>query len=495
MLQLFDRGKPVDLITLTEELQRTGQLGAVGGPAALALLVEQASISANLPAYTKIVRENGARRETIQGAMALAAMASNGATLEVVAARADELTREIKRGTKIDSAEAAVIVNLADVEPERIEWVWPGRIARGKLALIIGNPDLGKSFLALDITARISRGTSWPDGGHTPVGDVVLLSAEDGLSDTIRPRLDGLGADVARVHALTAIRSGDTERAFDLARDLQELAQVIVRRQPTLVVIDPISAYIGKVDAYRDNEVRAVLGPLATLAERYRVAVIGIMHLSKDHQRQAIHRALGSVAFVAAARVVLAVAKDPDNEERRLLTPVKANLSGPVATLAFKVISDSITGLPVTVWESAPVEGVNADMLLGAPQPAAAREERRDAEAFLLRSLACGEVTATHVLSAAEQEGISQKTLKRAKRKLGITSRHEGQPGKGGAWYWCTPNGASDILKRATPEELAPFGKDRKKTIHSTRTSPKGAASVSMAPFGDPLRDDDELVL
>src|SRR5262249_32789236 len=149
-----------------------------------------------------------------------------------------------------------VLVRVADVLPQRVEYVWPGRIPCGKLAILAGLPGLGKSIISLDIAARESVGGVWPDGGAAPGGDVIILSAEDGPGDTIRPRLELLGADLTRVHVLTAVRDTGTERAFDLTGDITQLESAIALTKARLVLIDPVDAYLGtKVDSYKNSHV------------------------------------------------------------------------------------------------------------------------------------------------------------------------------------------------------------------------------------------------
>jgi predicted ATP-dependent serine protease len=210
------------------------------------------------------------------------------------------------------------------------------------LNLLVGDPGLGKSTIGLDIAARISQGAAWPDTGSAPLGDIVVLTAEDGLADTVRPRLDLHGADARRVHVLRAVRDATgIERSVSLATDLGPLEQAIIKTQAVLVVIDPISAYLGAANSYRDSEVRSILAPLHALAERTGAAILGVMHLTKDQQRQALYRGQGSIAFVGAARLVLAVGADPDDEsrERRFVMPVKSNVCAPAATLAYRIVS------------------------------------------------------------------------------------------------------------------------------------------------------------
>ncbi|GFJ91707.1 ATP-binding protein [Phytohabitans rumicis] len=191
---------------------------------------------------------------------------------------------------ELDGSEPGVrLVNLADVTPERIDWLWPGYLARGKLHVIDGDPGLGKSTMTLDVAARVTNGKPWPDAqpGCTPAG-VVLLSAEDGLGDTIRPRLDAAGADVAQVVALTAIpyrdeQSGQlVDRMPALPGDIPRVREAVDQVGAAVVIVDPLMAYLGgDVNSHRDQDVRRALAPLAKMAEQIGAAVILVRHLSK----------------------------------------------------------------------------------------------------------------------------------------------------------------------------------------------------------------------
>ncbi|HOJ20972.1 MAG TPA: AAA family ATPase [Armatimonadota bacterium] len=146
-------------------------------------------------------------------------------------------------------APLAVVRRLADVQPEAVMWLWPGWLPRGKLALLDGDPGLGKSLITLDLAARVSRGASMPDGagGGEPAG-VVILTAEDDLSDTVRPRLDAAGADVSKIAALAAVRRR-TEGGAEVLEtptlmDLEALRQAIASVSAALVIIDPLMAYL-----------------------------------------------------------------------------------------------------------------------------------------------------------------------------------------------------------------------------------------------------------
>ena len=164
-----------------------------------------------------------------------------------------------------------VVKRLSDVVAEQVEWLWPERIATGKLTLLAGNPGLGKSFVSLDMSARVSLGAPWPDNREhsaAPLGSVVLLTAEDGLGDTVRPRLDAIGADVTKIVALSAVLDlNGSEVMPNLQRDLHAIDDVIESLGDCkLVVIDPLTAYLGKVDSHVNSDVRSVLAPLSEMS-------------------------------------------------------------------------------------------------------------------------------------------------------------------------------------------------------------------------------------
>jgi hypothetical protein len=335
--------------------------------------------------------------------------------------------------SRTEPRDGPVLIRMSDVEPKPVDWLWYSRIARGKVNLIVGNPGLGKTLLMLDIAARTTKGAAWPDSGTAPAGAVVLLTAEDDLADTIRPRLDALEADPSRVVALQAIRERGAERSFSLARDLSALEAAIRQDGAVLVCIDPLTAYLGKIDSFKDAEVRAVLAPLSDLAARTGAAVVGIMHLNKAADRTAVHRVAGSVAFAAAPRVVLAVARDHDNPERRLLLPVKVNLAETPPGLAFSVADGRV------VWDSTPLRGLDANDVLAEPD-AAQRRGVSVAVAFLESFLASGApVAAERIFEGARAEGISRSTLKRAKVRLGVKSERIGGVAGEGVWTWRLP--------------------------------------------------------
>lgn len=232
----------------------------------------------------------------------------------------------------------------SDLEPEKLVWVWPGRIPEGKLVLLGGPPGLGKSQLTAFMSATVSNGGHWPCGeGSTVPGDVIFMSAEDGVQDTIIPRLMAAGADRERVHIVSAATKpdGTGRKTFSLKTDV-DLLEEMARKIGTvrLIIVDPISAYMGGSDGNGNVETREVLEPLADMANRLRIAVVAVTHLNKGGgggNQSALNRFAGSIAFVAAARAAFAVIEDPEDDERRFLLQAKNNLGKKCKGLAFRL--------------------------------------------------------------------------------------------------------------------------------------------------------------
>ena len=275
----------------------------------------------------------------------------------------------------------ACVVRLSDVEPESVDFLWPGRIARGKLTIVEGDPKTGKSTLVLDLVARVSTGSPMPDGAMLPKpAGVILMTAEDGLADTVRPRLDAAGADCSRIVAWEAVPVCDdeenniSERPPSLPRDLEMLETLIVEHEAALVVVDVLNAYFGAdVDGHRDQDVRRALMPLAKLAERTGAAVLVIRHLNKSSGANALYRGGGSIGIAGAARSILLAAVDPDDTSgtQRVLAVTACNVAAPVPALAYRVVSAEEHGCARVVWDG-PSDHTSGTLLA----PNADEEER-----------------------------------------------------------------------------------------------------------------------
>lgn len=197
----------------------------------------------------------------------------------------------------------------SEVKPEKVDWLWKPRLARGELTLMVGDPDLGKSLLSTEIAAEMTR------RGY----GVVIMSPEDSEAHTIVPRLEAAKADLDRVILLSQVDDIDKlgnqyERSISFPQDTSQLEDAIQDSRAVLVIIDPILAMVNvRYDGYRDQHVRAALNPALAVASRHKCSVLGIMHLNKDENKPALYRAAASIAFIGRARIGLFVVPDPDN--------------------------------------------------------------------------------------------------------------------------------------------------------------------------------------
>ncbi len=353
--------------------------------------------------------------------------------------------RQIKLECALQSENGLVVARMADIEMRAVEWLWPDRVAIGKVTEFAGPGGIGKSTLLFDIAARVSRGDAWPD--HPVAGvpqSVFILSAEDDPADTIKPRLQAAGADMDKIFFLSMIRiAGGGEREFDLQADIARLEERIRQVGDVgLVEIDPLTAYLGKANVNSDAAVRKVLKPLGDMAARTRVAVLGSNHFSKAEGRSAMLRILGGVAFVNTPRLVTIVTPDAEDEDRRLFLPAKANLTGRKTGLAFRIrpiaLPDSKTISATRVeWDSEPVM-VTADEALAALKQNAGGvgSAKAAAIAFLRAALADGPKPAREVAAQAAEAGHSQMTVQRAREALQIKPT---KTGENGGWIWALP--------------------------------------------------------
>jgi AAA domain len=355
---------------------------------------------------------------------------------------------------------------LSDVEPEEVSWLWPAWLAYGKLALVDGDPGLGKSAMILDLAARVSVGKAFPDGAECEPSGVVLLSAEDGLKDTIRPRLDSAGADVERILSLATVPDENGhERYLSIPEDLVLIEKGIRRVGAGLLIVDPLMAFLSsETNSHRDQDVRRTLAPLAGLAERTGVAVLVVRHLNKTSANNPLYRGGGSIGIIGAARMAFVVGKDPQDENRRVLASTKNNLAIPPASLVFG-LKEAERGCVRVNWLG--ISDVSAKDLLATPQDQEHADARSEAIEFLKEVLIDGPVAASQVKEEAEDAGISERTLARAKKAVGVISYREGETGERGKgqWLWKLPlvdlvDGDTKDANPPTKDATNPSNKD-----------------------------------
>ena len=335
---------------------------------------------------------------------------------------------------EIVSLRSQLGVRLSDVQRERVEWLWDRRVPLGKLTLVSGDPGLGKSLMTLDLAARITQGRRMPDGSAGLEGNVVILSAEDGLADTIRPRLELAGADLDRVTSLASLPTNDGhERMTVIPDDLPQIIEVVQDLQAVLVIVDPLMAFLSsKINAHRDQDVRRALAPLAMAANKYHFAVVVVRHLNKSTATgNPLYRGGGSIGIGGAARSEMIVGEDPNNKERKIAAPTKSNLGPPMPALAYHI--EAKDEVPHVVWDG--TSDLVAETLL-AVTSAEERGQRTTARDCILEMLADGPVEGKKVEERAAELDIKHSTLWRAKNDLKVISR---KSGFSGGWVWELP--------------------------------------------------------
>ena len=257
---------------------------------------------------------------------------------------ADKVFQSRSTGSSDIDTSGIRLTRLSDVQPQSVDWLWEAYMPMGKITILAGDPGLGKSWSTLDIVARLTVGAEPPDGVR-PMrrGTAVLLTAEDGLADTVRPRIDTQGGDSERVFVLETVldKSGD-ERIPTLVDDIPRIEEVVTSKGADLVVIDPLNAFLGRTNSHVDAEVRRELTPLAKMAERTGAAVLVVMHLNKGDARPLLYRVQGTLGYVAAARSLLMIARHKDEPETRVMALAKSNLAGNMPCLGFTINEDSV---------------------------------------------------------------------------------------------------------------------------------------------------------
>lgn len=344
---------------------------------------------------------------------------------------------------------------LSDVPAERVRWLWPGRLARGKVHIIDGDPGLGKGTLCADVAARISTGQEWPDGLANLVGTIVWLGAEDGAADTIRPRVDVAGGDASKVHVLHG-GNGRVGQLPQLPEDSGELHRIVRDVEATVLVIDPLMAFLsGQFNAHRDQDVRHALSPLYEIADRTGVAVILVRHLNKSGGTNALYRGGGSIGIAGATRLAHLVTLDPDDNAGepgrrcRLLVSGKNNLGAPAPTLRFRIVAapHSIAGSAGRVeWLGA--SRVSAYDVFGESPEDERRSERTEAMDWLRDQLSDGEWHEAKPLADAGHKEFSKATFRRSREALKargeVEDKREGfGPGSKMLWRLCPPEEGS----------------------------------------------------
>lgn len=321
------------------------------------------------------------------------------------------------------------LINMEQVEVEKIDWLLYPFIPFGKVTIVQGDPGEGKTTMVLQIIAKLTKGEAvLPSGSDEPALEaktvdlepvnVIYQTAEDGLGDTIKPRLLSAGADCSRVMVID-----DNDQALTMMD--ARLEEAIIKTKARLVVLDPIQGFLGAaVDMHRANEIRPLMKRVAVLAEKFHCAIILIGHMNKNSNGKSSYRGLGSIDFQAAARSVLIVGRIKDEPEIRVVCHVKSSLAPEGKSIAFRLDKD-------TGFEWIGEYDISANDLLSGDNRG---QKIHEAKEFLKEILVSGSVAQTKVAEEAESRGIKKKTLWNAKKELEIESVKIGNQ-----WFWMLP--------------------------------------------------------
>ena len=329
---------------------------------------------------------------------------------------------------------------FSDVVATEVTWLWYPYIPFGKISVLQGDPGCGKSMLMIDVIAKLTGHGVLPDGrSHTPV-NVIYQCSEDGINDTIRPRLERAGADCSKVAYIN-------EDLITLSLNDEKLKQTIQDVGAKLLVIDPFQAYIGDSDLSSVTGMRRVMSKLGQWAAAYNCAVVLVGHLNKKSGQKELYRGLGSVDIMAAARSVMQIEKIEDGSSVRLLRHVKSSLSGTGATLVFDIGQDGrFRWLSDETAETARQHLFQDTYAMEAN----ANNKLQTAANVMVKMLTDGPQSAKAISDEIMKKGIGERTIKSAKKRLGIISFR-----KAGQWYWNLPGNelSPSILDTVGSEE------------------------------------------
>jgi hypothetical protein len=357
---------------------------------------------------------------------------------------------ERSKGVK-SSSRIAVTRTFDQIEARPVSWLWKHRVPFGMITLVDGRPGAAKSTMALDIAARLTRGEPMPSE-DSPLRrrSILIVAAEDSATHTIKPRLELAGADLSRVHILDFVRVGELERLVSLPNDVDLIEGKIAELDVGLVIFDSLMSCLGGRDSYKDADVRSALLPLATIADRSGAAIVCLRHFTKAPGGSALMKGVGSIAFSAVARSVLVVGHDASDASRRVVASAKSNLSPEPPSLEFCLVS---VGEHVRIEWNGPVN-VRADDLVSQEPTGGEGTAIVKAEEFLRERLGDGSVDSLTLDEDAREAGIANRTLDRAKSRLGVVAQKSTFSGR---WRCSIPG---KIAKDATSLDVAPLGDD-----------------------------------
>jgi len=313
------------------------------------------------------------------------------------------------------------LIQMSSIEAEEVSWLWYPFIPFGKLTIIQGDPGDGKTTMVLNIAAKLSKGETFDDHmiGGDPI-NIIYQTAEDGLADTVKPRLESAGADCTRISVID-----ESDKSLSMADS--RIEEALIQTKAKLLILDPIQAYLGgEMDMNRANEARDMTKRLGALAEKYKCAIVLIGHMNKASGNKAAYRGMGSIDFYAVARSVLLVGRIEGEPNLRAMVQIKNNLAAFGNSKAFELSEEGFTW--IGDYE------ITADEVLGGVMPRANKQEKAKE---ILRKMAETRslVPSSEIMEHAKEEGISKRTMENAKKELDIKAKKQNN-----VWYWNLDN-------------------------------------------------------
>lgn len=333
-----------------------------------------------------------------------------------------------------------LLEHMSEVQATKVSWLWQDFLALGKLALLDGDPSLGKTTLMIDLAARLSNGLPMP-GCTDSVGPagVLLVTQEDGAADTIKPRLDAAGANSYRVKLFTTVHDKNQKVPFMIPENVPALEKAIRKTQAKLVVIDPIMGFL-QGDSHRDQDMKRSLSPLAAMAERTGACVVMIRHLRKS-AGPAMYRGSGAIGIAGTARIALMIVKSPDGSKERLLGVYKSNIGEFPKAWRIQIAGEK-GGASHVEWLGQ--TECDLDQVLAAQDDPAEKGAVQEACAFLREALKDGPVKTKELERLGREAGISPASIKRAAMLLGTTASRDSE-----GWTRALPAADKGIDRKA----------------------------------------------
>jgi hypothetical protein len=401
-------------------------------------------------ALIRIIKERALLRELIATAdrcreRALAPDADTSGLIGSIAREVEDLRRRSTNGQAIDCQYAN------EIEPEEVGWLWHNRVPLGKLTIIEGDPECGKSLLTIDIAARASTGEHWPDGtaGGEP-RTVILFNAEDDIADTMVPRLIAAHADRSRILPFSIdLPSGPWggKRQLTIPDDVGHLELLIRQANAALVILDPLNAFLSpNVDGHRDQNVRRALAPLMDMAARTGVAVVVVRHLNKSGGTDPMYRGGGSIGLIGAARAAFLVGKDHEDEQRRIFAPIKSNLAEKPSALAFRTVKS--TNDPKAAVRIEWIEGNFKHTAQDLLQPKPINDQMIDRARDFLRQVLANGPRPSKEIGELAKNAFSEATFNRARREI-VQSKKVGK-----VWWTYLPGQEDQLPPTAAGDDL-----------------------------------------